>query len=154
MLTTQAAGMAREPGIEVLEEPGQVDTGGSDMKVNSISGVLCQATDIDSTAKFYGNLGFRLGKREPNRLTCYVNWFWVTFVLPAQEGYPEVLKAGAAEREGPLVYVKVDDLDAFYEDVLSHGMMPAGEPHEGPTGNREFILRDPDGQRLAFFEKK
>jgi predicted enzyme related to lactoylglutathione lyase len=54
---------------------------------------------------------------------------------------------------GLLVYVKVDDLDDFHKAVLSNGMKPDGEPQVRPSGNREFVLRDPDGYRLAFFEK-
>jgi hypothetical protein len=50
------------------------------VKVNSISGVSCIVKDLDKTAEFYQALGFRLGNREPDHVTCYVNWFWVTFL--------------------------------------------------------------------------
>jgi hypothetical protein len=33
-------------------------------------------------------------------------------------------------------------------------MKPDGEPQVRLSGNREFVLRDPDGYKLAFFEKK
>jgi hypothetical protein len=38
--------------------------------------------------------------------------------------------------------------------VLAKGMKSLGEPEVRPSGNREFILRDPDGYKLAFFQKK
>jgi hypothetical protein len=31
---------------------------------------------------------------------------------------------------------------------------PAGEPEVRPSGNREFVLRDPDGYKLVFIQKK
>jgi predicted enzyme related to lactoylglutathione lyase len=51
-------------------------------------------------------------------------------------------------------YIKVDDVDDTYQGVLAAGMKPDGEPQKRPSGNREFILRDPDGYKLVFFQKK
>jgi catechol 2,3-dioxygenase-like lactoylglutathione lyase family enzyme len=125
------------------------------MKVNSISGVLCYASDLERTAKYYEALGFRIGKREPGRLTCYVNWFWVTFVGSRPRRRRGVAGGAAAENRGAglHIYVKVDDLDGYYKGVLAAGMTPSGEPRKR-AGVREFMLRDPDGYRLVFFEKK
>lgn len=72
------------------------------MKVNSISGIRCHVADLDRTAEFYEALGFRLGPREDDRLTCYVNWFWMTFVA-----------GEAGTGAGLSVHIKVDDLDAY-----------------------------------------
>jgi hypothetical protein len=33
-------------------------------------------------------------------------------------------------------------------------MKPASEPQARRKGGREFLLRDPDGYKLLFFEKK
>jgi catechol 2,3-dioxygenase-like lactoylglutathione lyase family enzyme len=125
------------------------------MKVNSISGVLCYASDLERTAMYYEALGFRIGKREPGRLTCYVNWFWITFVAADHEDDAELREDAAADNRGAglLIYVKVDDLDDYYKGVLAGGMTPSGEPRKR-AGMREFMLRDPDGYRLVFFEKK
>lgn len=125
------------------------------MKVNSISGVLCYANDLDRTQQFYEALGFRIGKREPGRLTCYVNWFWLTFASQDDEDDPELREEAnmSGRGTGLLVYVKVDDLDDYYENVLALGLKPASEP-KVRAGNREFVLHDPDGYRLVFFEKK
>ena len=40
------------------------------MKINSISGLSYPARDLDRTAQFYENLGFRPGKRDDHQLTC------------------------------------------------------------------------------------
>jgi uncharacterized glyoxalase superfamily protein PhnB len=52
------------------------------------------------------------------------------------------------------LYVKVDDIEEFHQAVAASGMAPAGEPQVRASGNREFPLRDPDGYRLVFFQKK
>jgi len=42
----------------------------------------------------------------------------------------------------------------IHRSVLAAGMKPDAEPEKRPSGNREFVLRDPDGYKLAFFQKK
>jgi catechol 2,3-dioxygenase-like lactoylglutathione lyase family enzyme len=117
------------------------------MKVNSISGITCHVDDLAKAAEFYETIGFRRGKEESDRVTFYVNWFFVTLV--AQDG-SEVPTKGA----GHFLYVKVDDVEAFHKAALSKGLKPDGEPERKPSGNREFVLRDPDGYSLVFFQKK
>jgi predicted enzyme related to lactoylglutathione lyase len=55
---------------------------------------------------------------------------------------------------GVFLYIKVDDIEDFHEAVVSSGMEPASEPRVRASRNREFLLRDPDGYRLMFFQKK
>jgi catechol 2,3-dioxygenase-like lactoylglutathione lyase family enzyme len=126
------------------------------MKVNSISGITCYVEDLARTAEFYEAIGFRRGKEGPDRMTFYVNWFFVTFVAQDQEADPELRKEAEqpAKGSGLFLYIKVDDVEEFHRAVLASGMEPAGEPQVRPSGNREFVLRDPDGYRLVFFQKK
>ena len=115
------------------------------MKVSSVSGITFRVRDLSRTAEFYEELGFRRGKEEPGRLTLWVNWFFVTFV--ADEG------ARDTNGVGVFTYVKVDDVDDYYEALISKGLRPEAEPEKNGD-RREFVLRDPDGYNLVFFEKK
>jgi catechol 2,3-dioxygenase-like lactoylglutathione lyase family enzyme len=126
------------------------------MKLNSISGIHCYVQDLSRTAAFYEALGFRRGKEEPGRLTFYVNWFFVTFVDQDQEDDAELRNEAALPDRGAglLLYIKVDDVEDFYKGVLSKAMKPATEPQARPNRTREFMLRDPDGYKLVFFEKR
>jgi catechol 2,3-dioxygenase-like lactoylglutathione lyase family enzyme len=126
------------------------------MKVNSISGITCYVRDLSRTADFYETIGFRRGKEEPDRVTFYVNWFFVTFIAQDREEDTELRKEAELPSKGSglFLYIKVDDVEDFHKAVLAKGMKPLGEPEVRPPGNREFILRDPDGYKLAFFQKK
>jgi catechol 2,3-dioxygenase-like lactoylglutathione lyase family enzyme len=117
------------------------------MKVNSISGITCQVDDLARAAEFYETIGFRRGKEDSDHVTFYVNWFFVTLIAQEQT---EIPSKGA----GQSLYIKVDDVDEFHKAVLSNGLQPAGEPEPQPSGYREFVLRDPDGYNLVFFQKK
>jgi hypothetical protein len=37
--------------------------------------------------------------------------------------------------------------------VLANGLAPSTEPRKDRSGRREFLLLDPDGNKLAFFAK-
>ncbi len=126
------------------------------MKPNSISGITCYVKDLSKTAQFYESLGFRRGKEEPHRATFYVNWFFVTFIAQDREDDAELRKEAELPDKGAgmFLYVKVDDLEEFHNAVVAEGMKPDGEPEVRASGNREFVLRDPDGYKLAFFQKK
>lgn len=115
------------------------------MKISSISGLTYRVADLDKTMAFYESIGFRVGKREDAQATCYVNWFWLRFVTADGDGVrPE---------DCPALYLKVDDIDDFYGELLAKDFAPEGEPRKERVGKREFRLRDPDGYTLAFFTK-
>ena len=126
------------------------------MKLSSISGYHCYVADLARTAEFYEKLGFRAGKQEADRRTFYVNWFFATFVAQDQIDDAELRSETEQSPKGAgvLVYLKVEDLDEFYKGIVKLGMTPASEPQKRPNRDREFMLRDPDGYRLVFFEKK
>lgn len=117
------------------------------MKVNSIAGITCHVKDLTRAAEFYETIGFRRGKEDSNHVTFYVNWFFVTLVAQNQTEVP-------AKGAGLFLYISVDDADDFHKALLSKGLKPAGEPERQPTGYREFVLSDPDGYNLVFFQKK
>ena len=125
------------------------------MKPKSISGIGCYVQDLDKTIEFYESLGFRAGKRTENAAVFYVNWFWLEFVSAPQETKEEFKSEAQAERKGAGIYinVNVDDVDEFYQSVVDAGLSPSSEPRDWPYGRREFVLRDPDGYKLVFFEK-
>ena len=125
------------------------------MKVGSVSGFAVVVDDLDKTAKFYDQLGFRFGRREEGRLVVYVNWFSVEF-LTSEKAEQMFLKNAIAENRDNNVYflVSVSNVDEFYDEVKKAGYKTETEPTSQPTGRREFIMRDPDGYKLIFFTKK
>jgi len=126
------------------------------MKLNSISGLSFLVKDLKKTVEFYEALGFRVGKQEEDHVTCYVNWFSVDFVADAATTNPEYQRESQVPNRGSGAYVqiKVENADEFYEGVLAKGMKPDAKPEGKRTTGRSFILRDPDGYKLVFFEKK
>lgn len=133
------------------------------MKLKSIAGIVCYVSDINKTAKFQEALGFKFDKREPDHVSVRLNWFWIDFHPEDKEDKPEFQKEADLSNKrsfssnkgaGIFLYISVEDVDEFYKYLLSKGLKPLSGPRDWPWGNREFILRDPDGYKLVFFKRK
>jgi len=125
------------------------------MKLKSISGVVYLVSDIAATADFYETLGFRIDTHEADYLKVYLNWFWIEFVRMDDKhptAFQEEAKLGN-KGAGQFVYISVDDVDEAYKELVSKGLKPSGQPKDWPWGRREFVVRDPDGYKLVFFQK-
>ena len=125
------------------------------MKIKSVAGFTCYVKNLNRTVKFYKALGFLFRKREPQHATAYSNWFWIDFLVIDKETRPEFRKEAKLKNKGGgvFIYLSVDNVDAFYKSLLAKGLKPASEPQDSPLGNREFVLRDPDGYKLVIFKR-
>lgn len=126
------------------------------MRPKSVSGLVCYVKDVNKTAEFYEQLGFQFRLRESNRVMVNVNWFWIDFLESDNEDKPEFVKEATSSNKGSgmFLYVSVDDVDEAYKDVVSKGLKPSSEPRDWPWGNREFVIRDPDGYKIVIFKRK
>lgn len=123
------------------------------MKLNSFSGIAAYAKDLDATWQFYETLGFKMGDRDERHAKVYINWFSIDFLAQDAEDKLAFQKDAHAEHKGAGIYwyIKVDDVDATHKEIVERGLQPSSEPQNWPWGNREFVLKDPDGYKLVFF---
>lgn len=116
------------------------------MKMKSVAGIVCYVKDINRTAKFYEALGFQFDKREPD-VSIRLNWFWIDFHPQDKEDKPEFQKEANLSNKGAglFLYISVENVDDFYKGLLAKELKPSSKPRDWPWGNREFVIRDPDG---------
>ncbi len=121
----------------------------------SISGIVAYVKDTKATAEFYEKLGFLFDKREPDHLSARLNWFWIDFHPEDKEDKPEFQVESDLTHKGAgqFLYIKVDNVDEFHKGLIDKGLKPDSEPKDYSWGNREFIIRDPDGYKIVFFQK-
>ena len=126
------------------------------MKLKSAAGIVCYVKDVDKTAHFYETLGFQLKTREADRVTAYLNWFWIDFLSRGKVERPAFQEPATSKNKGSsqFLYLRVDNVDEAYNELLEKGLKPESEPRNRPGGIREFVLHDPDGYPLVFFKKK
>ena len=126
------------------------------LRIKSVAGIVCYVKDINKTAKFYEALGFQFEKRKPDHVSIRLNWFWIDFLPQNKEDKPEFQKEANLTNKGAglFLYISVENVDEFYEGLLGKGLKPSSKPRDWPWGNREFIIRDPDGYKLVIFKRK
>lgn len=117
------------------------------MSMEEVSGTVCYVKDTKKTAEFYEALGFEFDKREPDHISIHLNDFWMDFHPQDKEDKPEFQKEASLQNKGAglFLYVKVEDVDKFYKELIAKGLKPSSEPRDWSWGNREFVIRDPDG---------
>jgi catechol 2,3-dioxygenase-like lactoylglutathione lyase family enzyme len=126
------------------------------MKIKSVAGLTCYVKNLKKTIKFYETLGFETRKNETNHATLYSNWFWIDFLAIGKNERAEFTNGSDAGSKGAglFLYLSVDNVDEFHAHLLANGLKPSTKPKDQPWGNREFILRDPDGYHLVIFKRK
>src|SRR5690348_2358875 len=120
------------------------------MKIKSVSGVTCYVKNLSKTIRFYEALGFETRKSDATHAALYSNWFWIDFLAIARNERPDFTKGADLEKKGAgvFLYLSVDDVDVFHKELIAKGVKPKTKPQDQPWGNREFLLRDPDGYNL------
>ena len=123
--------------------------------MKQVSGIVCYVKDTAKTAEFYETLGFKFDKREPDHISVYLGDFWMDFHPQDKEDKPDFQREANLGNKGAglFLYIKVDDVNKLYEKLLGRGLKPSSQPKDWPWGNREFVIRDPDGYKLVFFHK-
>ena len=124
--------------------------------MKSVAGIVCYVKDVNKTAKFYEALGFQFDKREPDHVSIRLNWFWIDFHPQDKEDKPDFQKEANLSHKGAglFLYISVENVDEFYNGLLAKSLKPSSEPRDWPWGNREFVIRDPDGYKLVIFKRK
>jgi predicted enzyme related to lactoylglutathione lyase len=103
--------------------------------------------DIESAKDFYsGYLG--LSDEE-------FNLGWVArFTSPDTGANVQLVTHDAAAAEDPVISVKVDDVDAAYEDAQQRGYEIVHPLSTEPWGVRRFFVRAPDGNVLNIVQHR
>lgn len=106
---------------------------------------ILQVRDPRSSVAFYARLGFDCHGfwGEPPSF-CVVQRGDVTIGLYRPE------RAGMTPNEQWAAYIYVDDVDAVHAELTAEGIAGLGAPCDQPYGCRDFDLRDPDGNGIAF----
>ena len=119
------------------------------MKIKAVSGLTFSVKNLKKTVAFYEALGFECRKLDETHAALYSNWFWIDCLVIGRDE-----RATAEKGNGTRVFLSVDNVDEFYEYVISKKLKPATKPQDQPWRNREFLLRDPDGYNLVIFRRK
>jgi catechol 2,3-dioxygenase-like lactoylglutathione lyase family enzyme len=114
-----------------------------------IHSILFYASDLAQTEAFYRRLGFT-AELVGNTLRVELAGFKLAFI--DENETPIKNDTGVTPKgAGVFIYIEVDDVDSYYQQLQELGVRTSSEPRTWPWGKREFAVKDPDGYKLIFF---
>jgi uncharacterized glyoxalase superfamily protein PhnB len=119
-----------------------------------VTNALYWVNNLNKSIDFYRNVGLVIKRNTSHYAELELNGFGITLV-PIADAEPEFRPdAQASEKgKGMYLYVEVMDVDAKHVELKKTGITTATEPRDWEWGNREFIVKDPDGYKLCFWQK-
>jgi len=122
----------------------------------AVNGLVFYATDVVASAKLYQKLGFQILDQGKGFANLILNHMLVNFQDKNNPTDPSFVAEAMSEPKGKglFIYIQVDDIDEYYQKIQSRGVVPTTAPRDWPSGNREFVLVDPDGYKLVFYEAR
>ena len=118
-----------------------------------VTGLLFWVQDNTLTEKFYKKIGFSIATSDDQVSVVRLGNFEITLVTMRDEEKFAHDALAAHKGKGAYVYIAVEDVDIFYRQLIQKGVHPTTAPQDWSWGNREFIVKDPDGYKLCFWQK-
>lgn len=116
-----------------------------------ITNLVLWTQDNTLSVKFYKKLGFEVIESNDNHSVVQLGDFRIILVSMRDEEEFGHDSLAAEKGRGMYVYIQVDDVDEKFAELQAAGITPATEPRDWEWGNREFIVKDPDGYKLCFW---
>jgi catechol 2,3-dioxygenase-like lactoylglutathione lyase family enzyme len=116
-----------------------------------ITHLVCWVQENKLSEKFYRKLGFSVTQSDEEHSMVVLGNFGLDLVSMRDDNKFSKDSMAAEKGLGLYIYLRVDDVDAKYAEIVALGLQPT-KPKDWEWGNREFILRDPDGYKLCFWQ--
>lgn len=118
----------------------------------NIKSILLYVKDLKASLDFYKRIGFNIEHEDKKSVLVSLQGF--TFQLFDMAKVEFKLKDNNISKgEGVFVYIRINNVDSKYNELIRNNIKTSGEPIDWPWGNREFVVKDPDGYKLVFYNK-
>lgn len=118
-----------------------------------VSNILLWVQENKLSEKFYKKLGFEITTSTAGYSEIKLGSFEIVLVNMRDEDEFAGDSLSGEKGKGMYIYIHVDDADTEYDRQIRLGLKPATKPRDWEWGNREFILKDPDGYKICFWHK-
>lgn len=124
--------------------------------MDKVAGIILLVNSIEISVAFYKKLGFLVTEERPDIATILkLGEFWIELLNKTKVVSEEYKKDVVVSEKGAGTYlqIQVKDIDNFHTTIVNNGVLSASEPGDYPWNQREFIVVDPNGYKIAFFSK-
>ena len=117
-----------------------------------VTGLVLWVQDNTLSVKFYKKLGFEVARSDEQTSAVRLGDYEISLVTMRDEDEFNRDSLSGDKGRGMYLYVRADDVDVLYNSLPAKGVTPRTAPRNRPWGNREFIVKDPDGYKLCFWQ--
>jgi len=115
--------------------------------------ILFWVAENKLSEKFYKKLGFEVLHSDDRLSVVKLGALALQLVSMRDEEIHNTDSLAGDKGKGMFIYIKVPDVDEAHAKLIKDGIQPATEPRNWEWGNREFIVKDPDGYKLCFWQE-
>src|SRR5665213_1291383 len=112
-----------------------------------ITNLLFWVQENRISEKFYNKLGFDVVESADSHSIVSLSGFRIILVNMREDETFTKDSMSSEKGKGMYVYLSCEDVDKTYKKLRDKGILPATEPKDWEWGNREFIVKDPDGYK-------
>jgi uncharacterized glyoxalase superfamily protein PhnB len=120
------------------------------MKGMKITHAVLWVQENKLSEKFYKKIGFDVLESDDEHSIVSPGGFYLDLVSMRDDTKFSHDSMAADKGRGMYFYIRVDDVDAKYDALVSAGFQPT-KPKDWEWGSRETVLKDPDGYKLIFW---
>lgn len=115
--------------------------------------LILYTKDLDTTEKFYTDLGIKITERDERKLVFTIGDFELHFNNdePIKE-YSFILEE-ATKGGGVIFSLEVDTVDYYYTKLQTMDANLISPINSTPWNTREFMVNDPNGYHIVFWEE-
>lgn len=117
-----------------------------------ITNILFWVQENKISEKFYKRLGFEVVESDEEHSTLSLNGFKIDLVSMRDEEKFSKDSMSVDKGRGVYIYIQTEDVDIKYTELIRLGLTPSTKPRDWSWGKREFIIKDPDGYKLCFWQ--
>ena len=118
-----------------------------------VTNLLFWVSDNTLSEKFYKKVGFTVDHSDDEYSEVALEGFKIGLITMRDESEFTADSLAGERGKGMYVYISVEDVDAWHVELSRAGIKSVAEPRDWPWGNREFVVKDPDGYKLCFWQK-
>lgn len=114
--------------------------------------ILLYISNIEASTDFYQKLGFKVDSKNDKSVIVSLGDLQLQLFGKEKVEFKQYSEVDP-NTFSVFFYVEVDDVDKKHKELISKGLTPATTPKDWSWGNREFVIKDPDGYKFVIYKK-
>lgn len=114
--------------------------------------ILLYISNLEFSTHFYQKLGFKIDSKDDKSIIVSLDGLQLQLFDKEKVEFKQYSEIDPSS-VGIFFYIEVDNVDEKHKELISKGLTPATAPKDWPWGNREFVIKDPDGYKFVIYKK-